>query len=174
MPLLHSPQTLLQQLRDYDPTLRCRWSDARQAYLIERRIGRGQWINPTLDPEVIRGKSKREDGSIDPEMLDDVMRDLVEEYRAASDGYTILFEVDADCADDRLFFHLFKQDIPAQGGADRVNDKIDRDYHMARTLPRTEFLDFVRQEAKAAYRYMNRPHTVPEKYAHTAHGRMTR
>jgi hypothetical protein len=89
-------------------------------------------------------------------------RTAYDEWRAASQGYMIVLEVDREYLDSRVFFTLWDSDIWAQGGADAVNERIDKAYDAARRKGREEFLDFVRQEARQAWRYLHRPHTVPE------------
>lgn len=143
MPLFDAPKAFIEDLRRYDPALRCRWSDGRRSFLIERKVSRGRAFPPSEfgDPD---------------------------EYRAASDGYMILMDVERECLDNRVFFTLWQSDIWRQGGADAVNDRIDRVQAEIFRESRVAFNDRNRQEAKAAFRYMNCVRTVPENAAHTA------
>lgn len=143
MPLFDPPKQFVADLQRYDPALRVVWSDQRECWLIERRVGRAK---PSL-----------------PGAFADA-----DEYLAARDGYAILFEVDRECLDSRVLYSLWDSDIWRQGGADAVNERIDKAYYAAQRKGREEFLDFVRQEARARWRYMHRPRLLPEDKVHTA------
>ena len=143
MPLFTAPKSFVDDLQRYDRALRVVWSDNRACWLIERKVGRSK---PSL-----------------PGAFADV-----DEYLAARDGCMILFEVDRECLDSRVLYSLWDTDIWRQGGADVVNERIDKAYYAAQRKGREEFLDFVRQEARARWRYMHRPRTVPENAVHTA------
>lgn len=143
MPLLTAPKSFVEKLQRYDRALRVVWSDARACWLIQRKIGPARPSLPGAFPDQ-------------------------DEYLAARDGYTILFEVDRECLDARVLTSLWDSDIWRQGGADVVNERIDQAYASAQRQGREEFLDFVRQEARARWRYMHRPRTLKESEVHTA------
>jgi hypothetical protein len=163
MPLFDPPKQFVDDLQRYDHALRVVWSDHRECWLIERKVSRGKVFAPPqkLDPD---------DATPDLplEQILEHNRTAYDEWRAASDGYMIVLEVDKECLDSRVFFTLWDSDIWAQGGADAVNERIDKAYHAAARKGREEFLDFVRQEARARWRYMHRPRLLPEDKVHTA------
>lgn len=163
MPLFDPPKAFLNDLHRYDPTLRCRWSDARACFLIERKVSRGKQFPPPkfVDPT-------DPDGMMTVEDAEEYNREVYDEWKAASDGYIIEMNVDAECLDNRVFLELWNKDIWRRGGADAVNDQIDQALAQRFRESRAAFNDRNRQEAKAAYRYMNRVRTVPESGAHTA------
>lgn len=163
MPLFDVPRTFTEQLKAYDQALRCRWSDARNCYLIERKVSRGRPIPPpkSIDPD-------DPDSMMTPEDAATHNREIHDEYLAACDGYTILLNVDRDALDSRVFFTLWSTDIWRQGGADAVNARIDKAYWDARRKGREDFGDFVASEARERFRYMNTVRTLPETGTHSA------
>jgi hypothetical protein len=173
MPLFSVSPRFSERLRAFDSALRCRWSDALGSYLIERKVSRAKPIEPKLlaDDEVIQTLTEEMEKEPSPEWraeFDHRLRFMAEEYRAALDGYVVLFEADRECLDNRVFFTLFQGDIWRRDGADKVNDEIDQAQAECRRESRARWMDEVRQRAKAAFRYMNRVRTVPERFAHTA------
>jgi len=173
MPLFQPPRTFQSRLRAVDPLLRCRWSDALGAYLIERRVTRGRPIAPKLlaDDEAIQAlEYEREiaDTPASRARVDRMLRFMAEEYRAACDGYVICFEADRECLDSRVFYTLWATDLERQGGADRVNDAIDARQAAGAAASRAAWISEVEWLAHEAWRYMNRVRTVPERCAHTA------
>lgn len=163
MPLFDVPETFAQELRTYDPDLRCRWSDARQCYLIERKVSRGkQWPPPAkADPD-------DNEQMLTPAECDQHNREILDEWTAACEGYVILLNVERDSLDNRVFYTLWATDIWRQGGADAVNERIDRAYWDARRKGKADFGDYVRHMAMERHRYMTTIRTVPESGAHTA------
>ena len=163
MPLFEVPRPFAAELAAYDSALRCRWSDVRQCYLIERKVSRGKLFPPPtpLDPDASDSMHTREEAEA-------YNREIHDEWVAACDGYAIVLNVDRDCLDSRVFFTLYETDIWRQGGADAVNERIDKAYWDAKRKSREDFGDFVAAQARERFRYMNRPRTLPESVAHTA------
>ena len=143
MPLFTPPKAFVDDLKRYDKDLRVVWSDTRACWLIQRKISHAK---PSLH-------------GVFPD---------ADEYLAARDGYCILFEVDRECLDSRVLYSLWDTDIWRQGGAEVVNERIDKAYFSAQRQGREEFLDMVRQEARSRWRYMHRPRLLPENKVHTA------
>lgn len=163
MPLLEVPKTFLEDLRRYDPALRCRWSDVRQAFLIERKVSRGKGFPPpamidTADPEC----------RITTQEAEQYNREAWDDWVAANDGYTNVMQVERECLDNRVLFTLWQGDIWRQGGADVVNERIDRVQAEIRRESRADFNDRNREIGKDCWRYVNTVRTVPERFAHTA------
>lgn len=93
----------------------------------------------------------------------------IAEHEAAADGHLILFEVERNSLDERVFYTLWMTDIERQGGAKAVSDAIDARYWKEREKAREDFRYYITHHARQRFRYMNRPHVLPEKFAHTAH-----
>ena len=144
MALLTPPNEFMRRLKLYDDALDCRWSDLRSVWLIERAVPE----NSTL-----RGGQ----GYVD-----------AEDHLSASNRKIILFEVDRNALDERVFYSLWSTDIRRQGGAEAVNDAIDTRYLAAIAKNKAHFRDLVRGHAKERWRYLNTVRTVPEHAAHTA------
>ncbi len=144
MALLDTPREFLRRLKAVDSDLDCRWSDHRSCWLIERTI-----------PE--RSTLMGGQGHVD-----------IEDHTSAAARKIILFEVDRNALDDRVFFTLWATDMRRQGGADAVCDEIDKKYFAAIAKRKEEFRYFVRHHARARYRYKNAIRTLPENAAHTA------
>lgn len=168
-----APKRFLDDLRSFDPLLRCRWSTALDCYLIERKVTRGKPIAPKVyaDDETVRALTEVMEMDPDPSLrreLDHRLRFMAEEYQAARDGYIVLMEVQANCLDTRVFYTLWDGDIQRRGGADKVNAQIDaRQASAARERDRARRAGW-RQIGKDGKQYMNRPRVVPEKFSHTA------
>jgi hypothetical protein len=144
MPALDVPRDFLRRLTAYDSALDCRWSDHRDCWLIERKIP---------DRSTLAGGQ----GHVD-----------LEDHASAAARKIILFEVDRNALDERVFYTLWSTDIRRQGGADAIADEIDRKYYAAIAKNKEEFRYFVRHKARERYRYKNALRVLPEKFAHTA------
>lgn len=144
MPALDVPREFLKRLTNYDSDLDCRWSDFRGCWLIERRI-----------PE--RSTLAGGQGHVD-----------IEDHTSAAARKIILFEVDRNALDERVFFTLWQTDMRKQGGADAIADEIDRKYFAAIAENDEEFRYFVRHKARERYRYKNTIRTLRESETLTA------
>ena len=144
MPALDVPRDFLRRLQEYDSALDCRWSDHRSCWLIERTVP---------EQSTLRGGQ----GHVD-----------IEDHVSAGARKIILFEVDREALDKRVFYTLWKTDMRRQGGADAIADEIDRKYFAAIAKNKDEFRYYVRHHARERYRYRNAIRTLPESAAHTA------
>lgn len=168
-----APKRFLDDLRCFDPQLRCRWSTALDCYLIERKVSRGKPIAPAVlaNDETIQALSEELRWEPSPALrraLDHRIRFMAEEYRAAVDGHVVVMEVEPNCLDSRVFFTLWDTDIWRQGGADKVNKAIDERIDAVPRKSREAWMDEVRQMGKWIYRYCRTVRTLPEKMCHTA------
>ena len=166
-------ESFLNALRSFDSFLRCRWSTALDCYLIERKVSRGKPLAPLVvandeTVQVLGEELRAEPSPLLRRELDHRIRFMVEEYRAAVEGYVIVLEVPQNCLDERVFFTLWESDIWRRGGAEKVNTEIDERQDAVPRKSRAVWMDEVRGRAKEAFRYMNRVRCVPEKFAHTA------
>jgi hypothetical protein len=141
MAALDVPRAFLARLTAYDSALDCRWSDHRSCWLIERRIP---------DRSTLAGGQ----GHVD-----------IEDHTSAAARKIILFEVDRNSLDERVFYSLWKTDMRKQGGADGIADEIDRKYYAAIAKNKAEFRYYVRHHARERYRYNNAIRTLPESAA---------
>lgn len=144
MPALDVPREFLKRLTAYDSALDCRWSDHRDCWLIERSI-----------PE--RSTLAGGQGHVD-----------IEDHASAANRKIILFEVDRNALDERVFYTLWQTDMRKQGGADAIADEIDRKYFAAVAKSDEEFRYFVRHKARERYRYKNTIRTLKESETLTA------
>jgi hypothetical protein len=144
MPSLDVPRDFLRRLTAYDSDLDCRWSDHRSCWLIERKV-----------PE--RSTLAGGQGHVD-----------LEDHLSAAARKIILFEVDRNALDERVFYTLWQTDMRRQGGADAIADEIDRKYYAAIAKNDADFRDLVRHKARERYRYKNRIRTLKESEVHTA------
>ena len=143
MPSLSPPRQFCRDLARFDKDLRCRWSNVRDCFLIERKLRRGQALMGGVNADIA-------------------------EHEAAADGYLILFEVDREALDERVFYTLWSTDIERQGGAVAVSDKIDAAYWKARAKSREEFRYYITHHARERFNYWNTIRCLPETHAHTA------
>lgn len=143
MPALDAPREFLKRLQDYDSALSCRWSDLRHCWLIERKI-----------PE--RSQLAGGQGHVD-----------MEDHVSAAARKIILFEVDRNALDDRVFFTLWQTDMRRQGGADAINAEIDRKYYAALAKGKERWRYYVRHHARERCRYANTVRTLKESEAHS-------
>jgi hypothetical protein len=144
MPLLTPPNDFMRRLKGYDALLDCRWSDYRSCWLIERMLP---------EQSTLMGGQ----GHVD-----------IEDHQSAAARKLILFEVDRNALDDRVFYTLWTTDMRRQGGADGIADEIDKRYFGALKDKRSKFRDFVKHKAKERFRYKNTIRTVPEHAVHSA------
>jgi len=144
MPELDAPRDFLRRLVAYDSDLDCRWSDLRGCWLIERKVP---------ERSTLRGGS----GHVD-----------MEDHVSAAARKIILFEVDRNALDKRVFFTLWQTDMRRLGGADAVADEIDRRYWAAIAKNKEEFRYFVRHHARERFRYKNTVRTLPDSETLTA------
>lgn len=101
MPLHSPPQAFVQRLRAFDPSLRIRWSDKKDCYLLERKVSRGQRPDPSCYADW-------------------------DEYLGARDGYTTCFPVAPHELDDRVIATCMASDLwTTRGGADAEADRLD-------------------------------------------------
>ena len=168
MPLFTPPFAFVEKLRLYDSALQVRWSDPRHCWLIERKVSQGPIERPRVELMPGETVSEIEDTQAAKERIEEWNRQEVDERRAAAEGHLIECEVDRDSLDDRVIMMLWREDIWRRGGADAVNKEIDLRLFSATRKTRAQWMDQVRQEARAAFRYMNTVRTVSEKHAHTA------
>lgn len=149
MPLFHVPRDFQRALKQYDPALRCRWSNARACYLIERKVSRGPRDPVPHDPET---------GTVwDPDSA-----------QAWAQGYLIIMEVGWNALDSRVLNALYGSDLWRQGGADVVSAQIDARITAHERRTRAEFLDRVGQATRARLRYRDTVRTLSERDLHTA------
>jgi hypothetical protein len=138
------PRDFVRRLRQYDDQLDCRWSDVRSCWLIERKV--------PDQSELLGGV-----GNVD-----------AEDHLSAAKRCIILFEVDRNALDQRVFYTLWQSDMRRLGGSEAVCDEIDKKYFAAIAKNKEEYRYFVRHHARERFKYMNRPRTLDEKVAHTA------
>lgn len=133
----------MERLTSYDDMLRVKWGHQLGEWRIERKIRRSYYIPPELF-------SNQDD------------------YQCAKDGYCLVLSLLPNQLDDRVFYTLWCGDIQAQGGANRVADKMDADYFARYEKGKRQTGERLEDAARERYDYMNRVRTVTEDKCHTA------
>lgn len=146
MPLYDPSQSIVRQLRTFDPLLRVRWSDCQRFWRLERKVTRGM----VWPPSEIESPSQ------------------YEERIAARDGYILVDTIKKQHLTERLIDVLRRNDLWSRGGAAGVAsewDLADQERDMQR---RQSLGDELEAAARERYRYMNTIRTVSESASATA------
>lgn len=128
MPLHYPPSSFVRRLREFDSSLRIRWSDAKTCYLLERKVTRGRQPDPACYEDW-------------------------DEYVAARDGYVTCFPVAPHELDDRVIMTLMASDLWTTGGANAKADQMEAREAEEKALSHERWLERVTDEAKDWYRW---------------------
>ena len=125
-----APSWFLNELREFDPELRLRWSRRMELWQLERRVTR------SLHPGTIRNDSYHDD------------------YIRAQDGYVLVASIPHGTFGRHIFEKLRQNDLWSRGGWEKMIDEIEQFEDAEEQKKWDDFSDRIHYESQDLYELM--------------------